>query len=70
MVVALLDAQPGERVLDACAAPGGKTLFTAARMQGQVSRPRTTIKHINSPLAWKSYSCVRTALGLFFVGMP
>ena len=36
MVVALLDPQPGELVLDACAAPGGKALFAAARMQGQV----------------------------------
>jgi hypothetical protein len=39
MVVALLDPRPGERVLDACAAPGGKALFSAARMRGQVSRP-------------------------------
>ena len=38
MIVALLDPQPGERVLDACAAPGGKALFAAARMQGRVSR--------------------------------
>ena len=37
MVVALLDPQPGERVLDACAAPGGKALYAAARMQGQVT---------------------------------
>ncbi len=36
MVIALLDPQPGEHVLDACAAPGGKALFAAARMQGQV----------------------------------
>lgn len=36
LVVALLDPQPGESVLDACAAPGGKTLFAAARM-GHVS---------------------------------
>ncbi|BDA44184.1 Ribosomal RNA small subunit methyltransferase B [Coccomyxa sp. Obi] len=35
LVVSLLDCQPGERVLDACAAPGGKTLFAAARMQGK-----------------------------------
>ena len=32
----MLDPQPGERVLDACAAPGGKALYAAAKMQGQV----------------------------------
>jgi 16S rRNA (cytosine967-C5)-methyltransferase len=32
--VELLDPQPGERVLDACAAPGGKTLAIAERMKG------------------------------------
>ena len=37
LVVALLDPQPGEAVLDACAAPGGKALYAAARMRGQVS---------------------------------
>lgn len=36
MVVAALDPQPGEDILDACAAPGGKALFVAARMNGQV----------------------------------
>jgi 16S rRNA (cytosine967-C5)-methyltransferase len=30
----LLDAQPGMRVLDACAAPGGKTLHIAQRTTG------------------------------------
>ena len=33
--VALLEPQPGEIVLDLCAAPGGKTTQIAGRMQGQ-----------------------------------
>ncbi len=33
--VALLDPQPGERVADLCAAPGGKTTQIAGRMQGK-----------------------------------
>ena len=32
---AVLDAQPGERILDLCAAPGGKTTQNALRMAGQ-----------------------------------
>ena len=34
-VAAFLDPQPGERVLDLCAAPGGKTTHIAALMQGE-----------------------------------
>lgn len=35
LVTALLDPQPGERVLDVCAAPGGKTTHIAQRMQNR-----------------------------------
>lgn len=34
VAVVLLDPQPGERILDACAAPGGKTALMAERLQG------------------------------------
>jgi 16S rRNA (cytosine967-C5)-methyltransferase len=36
LVVAMLDPQPGQAILDACAAPGGKTMYAAARMGGTV----------------------------------
>ncbi len=32
---AIIDARPGERILDLCAAPGGKTVQMAAGMKGQ-----------------------------------
>ncbi len=35
LVAALVDARAGERVLDACAAPGGKTTAIAARMHDE-----------------------------------
>lgn len=34
-VAELLDPQPGERILDLCAAPGGKSTQIAGRMQGE-----------------------------------
>ena len=33
--VAVLDPQPGERILDLCAAPGGKSTQISARMQNE-----------------------------------
>ena len=35
LAVALLAPQPGERILDTCAAPGGKTTLIAQRMENQ-----------------------------------
>ncbi len=35
LVVRLLDPQPGETIIDGCAAPGGKTMSAAARMKGE-----------------------------------
>lgn len=35
LCVALLDPQPGQRALDVCAAPGGKTFTIAQRMENQ-----------------------------------
>jgi 16S rRNA (cytosine967-C5)-methyltransferase len=35
LVVSVVDPQPGETIIDCCAAPGGKALFMASRLQGQ-----------------------------------
>ena len=35
IVATIADAQPGEKVLDLCAAPGGKTTQLASQMQGK-----------------------------------
>ena len=35
LIVRLLDPQPGDTVVDGCAAPGGKTMAIAARLQGE-----------------------------------
>lgn len=37
LIVRLLDPQPGEMVIDGCAAPGGKVLYAAGRMCGHGS---------------------------------
>ncbi|KAM3248364.1 putative ribosomal RNA small subunit methyltransferase B [Capsicum annuum] len=35
LIVSIVDPQPGENIIDCCAAPGGKTLFMASRLNGQ-----------------------------------
>jgi 16S rRNA (cytosine967-C5)-methyltransferase len=36
LVVQMVGVEPGQRILDACAAPGGKTLYMASQLQGKV----------------------------------
>lgn len=35
LVVSIVDPQPGETIIDCCAAPGGKTLFMSACLNGE-----------------------------------
>ncbi|KAK1269562.1 hypothetical protein QJS04_geneDACA006713 [Acorus gramineus] len=35
LVASTVDPQPGETIIDCCAAPGGKTLYMASQMRGQ-----------------------------------
>ncbi len=35
LIVRLLDPQPGESIIDVCAAPGGKTMYAASLMKGE-----------------------------------
>ncbi|XP_004491518.1 uncharacterized protein [Cicer arietinum] len=35
LVVSIVDPQPGETIVDCCAAPGGKTLYMASHLSGQ-----------------------------------
>lgn len=35
LIVSIVDPQPGETIVDCCAAPGGKTLYMASHLNGQ-----------------------------------
>ena len=56
-VVALMDPQPGERILDLAAAPGGKATHIAARMQGEgllVANDQTPTGRMFSSRIWSA----------------
>lgn len=42
LVVSVVDPQPGETIVDCCAAPGGKTLFMASRLSGKGKKMEST----------------------------
>ncbi len=65
LVPLLLDARPGHRVLDACAAPGGKCSHIAALMQNQgeivaTDREPQRLKRLESNLHALGITCVKT----------
>jgi 16S rRNA (cytosine967-C5)-methyltransferase len=67
-VVAVLDPQPGERILDLCAAPGIKTTAIAARMRGSgeivaVDRDPGRVRQLEELCARLGVTCARTVVG-------
>ena len=62
-IIDLLDPQPGERILDVCAAPGGKTTAIAERLKNQgvvLGHDRTPekLRNIENNAARLDLSCV------------
>lgn len=47
--VELLDPQPGQKILDACAAPGGKAAFIAAKMENKGQLLCTDLNELRLP---------------------
>ncbi|MBI5526694.1 MAG: 16S rRNA (cytosine(967)-C(5))-methyltransferase RsmB [Deltaproteobacteria bacterium] len=68
LVSLVLDPKPGERVLDACAAPGGKTAHIAELMhdRGKVvalDRDRKRLALVDETIRRLGLSCVKTSMG-------
>jgi 16S rRNA (cytosine967-C5)-methyltransferase len=65
LVTRILDPQPGETVLDACAAPGGKTTHIAERMQNRgsiiaVDKEKGRIARLNDNIARHGAPIIQT----------
>jgi 16S rRNA (cytosine967-C5)-methyltransferase len=63
LAVELLSAQPGERVLDACAAPGGKTVMLAQQMSDRgkviaVDASASRLERIHENIGRMNLTCV------------
>jgi 16S rRNA (cytosine967-C5)-methyltransferase len=68
LVSHLLDPQPGEVVIDACAAPGGKTTHLAELMQDRgtvwaLDRHTSRLKKVQENADRLQLSCIRTLVG-------
>ncbi|MBE9029647.1 16S rRNA (cytosine(967)-C(5))-methyltransferase [filamentous cyanobacterium LEGE 11480] len=65
LVSYLLDPQPGETIVDACAAPGGKTLHIAELMQDQgtvwaIDKTASRLKKIQQNIDRLGLTCIQT----------
>lgn len=58
----VLGPRPGERILDMCAAPGGKTTHIAALMANQVSVIVSWDQSISQTVKWSRYAVVKKLL--------
>ena len=54
LIVQLLDPQPGDTIADGCAAPGGKTMAIAARLQGEGTIHAIDVKEERTALVKES----------------
>ncbi|WP_461564307.1 16S rRNA (cytosine(967)-C(5))-methyltransferase [Synechococcus sp.] len=66
-IAPLLDPQPGQRVLDACAAPGGKTTHLAELMgdKGELialDRSASRLERVRENALRLGHTCIRTAV--------